>query len=83
MNPDATKFIAEMIGTFQLDENLVQRVIERIRLVDDGYDVIDTLTENESVDEHGNKRKGVTRGKTYRPRPKREEIETQEDPVKL
>lgn len=62
-SPKSARFLAEILGTLTMDPMRVKEVITRIRKEHSGDVEIQRITHtNESEDEHGNKRKGITEG---------------------
>ena len=62
-SPRAADFLARIVGTLTLDPMRVKEVITRIRKEHSGEVDIQRITHNnESEDEHGNKRTGISEG---------------------
>lgn len=67
----AARLAAEQLATRLLDSNKILDIEERDRTINDGFEEYDTTTTNETKDEEGNTRTGITKGKGWRPINKR------------
>lgn len=63
VSPEAVKHAAEILSTPCIDLHKIHSTEYITRTVDDGYDIIDTVTDTVSTDEKGNKREGTNKAK--------------------